>query len=111
MSRDAATQADRAAEVAPAIRHTVPWRVTSVRVLPDYRLDVTFVDGTQGEVDLAAFLQQPQVAASVFAPLKDVATFGQARVGLGAVEWPGGVDLAPDAMYDAIREHGRWVVD
>ncbi|MFW6012469.1 MAG: hypothetical protein ACOC92_02030 [bacterium] len=35
----------------------------------------------------------------------------QARVVLGAVEWPGGPDLAPDAMYDAIREHGRWVVE
>ena len=26
------------------------------------------------------------------------------------VAWPNGADLAPDAMYDAIRASGRWVV-
>ena len=25
------------------------------------------------------------------------------------IEWPNGADLAPDAMYDAIRKNGRWV--
>jgi hypothetical protein len=62
-------------------------------------------------VHLGAFLQRPEVAGGVFAPLRDPEVFAQARVALGAVEWPGGPDLAPDAMYDAIREHGRWVVE
>jgi len=26
------------------------------------------------------------------------------------VAWPNGADLAPDAMWDAIRAHGYWVV-
>jgi hypothetical protein len=30
---------------------------------------------------------------------------------LGAVQWPNGADLAPDAMYDAIRERGQWILD
>jgi hypothetical protein len=30
---------------------------------------------------------------------------------LAAVQWPNGADLAPDAMHDAIRERGAWVVD
>jgi len=110
MSRHASTQTDRAPEVAPAIRHAVPWRVTSVTVVPDFRLRVTFVDGTDGEVDLRAFLARPEVSAGVFAPLRDPEIFARARVVLGAVEWPGGPDLAPDAMYDEIREHGRWMV-
>lgn len=88
----------------------VPWRVTSVATLPGFRRHVTFVDGTSGEVDLQGFLERPEVRAGVFAPLRDPAFFGRARVVLGAVEWPGGPDLAPDAMYDAIREHGRWVI-
>ena len=111
MPQHASAQADRAPDVAPEIRHLVPWRVTAVAVLPELRLHVTFVDGTRGEVDLRALLERSEVAAGVFAKLRDPEVFARARVVLGAVEWPGGPDLAPDAMYDAIREHGRWVVD
>jgi hypothetical protein len=32
------------------------------------------------------------------------------RLEFGAVVWPNGEDLAPDAMYDAIRASGEWVV-
>jgi hypothetical protein len=82
-----------------------------VAALPGFRLRVTFVDGTSGEVDLGAFLDRPEASLGVFAPLRDPEVFAQACVVLGAVEWPSGPDLAPDAMYDAIREHGRWVLD
>ena len=51
------SESDRAAEVEPAIRATVPWRVASVTALPDNRLRVTFVDGTTGEVDMRRFLR------------------------------------------------------
>jgi hypothetical protein len=47
----------------------------------------------------------------VFEPLRDPAIFSEARVTTGAVEWPNGAGLAPDAMYDAIRENGTWVLD
>jgi hypothetical protein len=43
--------------------------------------------------------------------LRDPRVFSQARVVLGTVQWPNGADLAPDAMYDAIRENSVWVVD
>ncbi|MFW6012438.1 MAG: DUF2442 domain-containing protein [bacterium] len=89
----------------------MPWRVTSAAALPGSRLHVTFVDGTTGEVELDRFLHRPDIGEGVFAPLRDPEVFSQARVVRGAVEWPGGPDLAPDAMYDAIREHGRWVVE
>lgn len=89
----------------------MPWRVAAVTALPDFRLRVSFVDGTVGEVDLGAFLSRPAEALGVFAPLRDPAVFAQVRVVLGAVEWLGGPDLAPDAMYDAIRESGLSVVE
>jgi Protein of unknown function (DUF2442) len=54
------------------------------------------------------FLNDPKVAGTVFEPLRDPAVLAQVRVMLGAVQWPNGADLAPDAMYDAIRQHGRW---
>jgi hypothetical protein len=111
MQPNANTQRDRTPEVEPTIKHTVPWRVASVTALPDKRLRVTFVDGTAGEVHMERFLSSPNVDGTIFAPLRDAAVFAQAQVVLGAVQWPNGADLAPDAMYDAIRQHGAWVLD
>lgn len=102
---------DRTPEVEPTIQHTVAWRLTSVAVLPDARLRVTFVDGTTGEVHMRLFLSDPKVNGTVFESLRDPAVFAQAQIVLGAIQWPTGADLAPDAMYDAIREHGVWVLD
>jgi len=104
-------ETNRPPEVEPAIQHAVPWRLTSVSVLPDARLRVRFVDGLAGEVHMRSFLSNPKVNGTVFEALRDPAIFAQARVVLGTIQWPNGVDLAPDAMYDAIREHGIWVPD
>ena len=69
--------------------------VTSVRPLGDYKLDVAFDDGMQGVVDLKDRLFGP-----VFEPLRDRALFRQVSVDeFGAVCWPNGADLAPDAMH------------
>jgi hypothetical protein len=111
MSTTASPEADRAAEVVPSIRHTVPWRVVSVVVLPEFRLRVTFVEGATGEVDMGALLGSAKVDGTVFEALRDPALFARAEVVLGAVQWPNGADLAPDAMYDSIREHGVWTLD
>src|ERR1043166_2181590 len=90
-------ESNRTAEVEPAIRHSVPWRVT-------------FVDGTAGDVDMSAFLNNSNIDTTIFEPLRDQATFSQAHVVLGVIQWPNGADLAPDAMYDAMRECGVWIV-
>lgn len=87
---------------------SVPWRVVGLTVLPNYRLDVAFVDGVSGIVD--AFNLVHANDAGVFAVLKDAEIFGQAYLDYGAVTWPGNLDLAPDAMYDEIKKHGIWVL-
>jgi hypothetical protein len=79
--------------------------------MPDMVLRVTFVDGTSGDVDLRNFLSGPQIKGTVFEPLRDPNVLAQVRVVMGAVQWPNGADLAPDAMYDAIKIHGRWIVE
>ena len=104
-------EVDSAARVVPAPKPAAAWRAVAVQVKPGFRLDVTFVDGTTGEVRLQEFLQAPAIAGTVFEPLRDPVVFAQAQVELGAVTWPNGADLAPDAMYDAIRAHGSWVVE
>lgn len=74
--------------------------------LPDDRLFVQFIDGLTGVVDLSALIASPN--AGVFARLRDRALFEQVHVEIGAVVWPGELDLAPDAMHAAIKQHGEW---
>jgi len=105
------SKADRPPDVEPVIRHIVPWRVVAVDAVPDFRLNVIFGDGTRGEVDLGNFLNGPNTNGTVFESLRDPAVFTQVRVVMGVVQWTNGADLAPDAMYDAIKSQGRWVVD
>jgi Protein of unknown function (DUF2442) len=109
MPAEATAQDDRAASVAPAIRPSAPWRVQEVTALPNDRLFVRFVDGLTGIVDLSALIASP--SAGVFARLRDRALFEQVHVEMGAVVWPGELDLAPDAMHAAIKEHGQWRID
>jgi hypothetical protein len=108
MREHADAEEDRSPELTPPVRPAARWRVTSLEVLSGFRLRVRFHDGIQGTVELAQFLNS--ASAGVFAPLRDVNLFRQARLELGAVTWPGNLDLAPDAMHHAIREHGTWIV-
>jgi Protein of unknown function (DUF2442) len=74
-------------------------KVVSVRPLSDFQLEVTFDDGTCGIVPLKDRLFGP-----VFAVLNDPACFRQVAVDeFGAVCWPNGADLAPDALYRRIQ--------
>ncbi len=84
-----------------------PWRVIEVRTLIGYRLFVRFIDGTTGEVDLSRLVMSDK--AGIFAALRDPVLFAQVYLEYGAVMWPGEIDLAPDTMYDEIRNRGRWV--
>jgi len=105
MSSQATSEADSPAGVVPA----APWRVCEVGALPQWRLAVRFNDGTRGTVDLAAIVTSAD--AGVFAALRDPQFFSRVYLEYGAVTWPNGADLAPDAMHRAIREHGVWTVE
>jgi hypothetical protein len=74
-------------------------RVQKVRALPDYRLFVEFSDGVRGTVDLSS-----RLFGSVFKPLEDPELFSQVSIDrFGAICWPNGADLAPDALHERLR--------
>lgn len=85
-----------------------PWRVVAVTAMPAYRLDVRFRDGTSGIVDMSALVNSD--SAGVFLSLREPAAFSVVRVDLGAVAWPGEIDLAPDALYASIKSKGGCVL-
>lgn len=75
-------------------------KIVKVEVLEGYRLRVIFDDGVAGIVDLSERLFGP-----VFEPLKDPAYFRQVGIDeFGAVCWPNGADLAPDALHARLRK-------
>ncbi len=81
------------------------WDVVDVKAIASLALQVKFADGTTGKVRF-----EPSHLTGVFAALKDPIVFEQAHVDGGAVVWPGDLDLAPDAMYQAIKSQGEWVL-
>jgi hypothetical protein len=73
-------------------------RVVKVVPLPQFRLRIEFQDGVSGEIDIF-----PRLSGPVFEPLRDEALFRQVSVdAYGAVYWPNGPDLAPDAIYSRL---------
>ena len=75
-------------------------RIIAVKALPGYRLLIDFGDGLTGELDLSDRLTGP-----VFEPLKDPKLFSQVSVDeFGAVCWPNGADLAPDALHRRLMD-------
>jgi hypothetical protein len=93
---------------APGITCTASWRLTKVKPLANYRLEVEFIDGTQGFVEMSHRVASDK--AGVFAVLKDVQLFNLVHLEHGVVTWPGEIDLAPDAMHEEIKLHGKWVL-
>jgi hypothetical protein len=74
-------------------------RIISAEPLPHYRLKITFNDGVSG-----IFPVEPQQRGGVFLKLLDDRVFNAVTINpdFGCVEWPGGVDLCPDAMHQAM---------
>jgi hypothetical protein len=93
---------------APGVVPAAPWRVQALLILPDYRLSVTFRDGTSGIVDMSAV--RADTSCGVFAALADRDVFAQARLELGVVTWPNGADLDPMWMYEQVRDERTWSV-
>jgi len=76
-------------------------RVKQVRHLGDYRLELTFTDGTTGQLD---FKERVVGRGGVFQPLEDVSFFRQVQVDpeAGTLVWPNAVDFCPDVLYSLV---------
>ena len=70
-------------------------RITEAAPREHFRLFLRFEDGTAGEVDLSGF-----AGRGVFAAWQEPGVFEEVHVtDAGGVEWPGELDLCPDALY------------
>ena len=70
-------------------------RISKVKVLSGYRLELEFDDGVSGKVGLS-----DSVGNGVFAVWRDPLVFEQVRIGSsGELVWGEQIDLCPDALY------------
>jgi hypothetical protein len=60
----------------------------------DFRIRVTFSDGSQNTIDVRQWLDGP-----MFEPLKNPEYFERFFVDGGTVVWPNGADIAPETLY------------
>ncbi|MBI3292495.1 MAG: DUF2442 domain-containing protein [Elusimicrobia bacterium] len=77
------------------------FQIVKVEPKGSYRLAIRFSDGLEGEVDLSDL-----VGKGVFAAWKDAKCFAKVSIDpeTHTVCWPGGLDLAPDALYEDLQK-------
>ena len=70
-------------------------KISEVKVLQGYRLELVFDDEARGGVDLSDL-----VGKGVFAIWRDRRIFEQVQIGsFGELVWGDQIDLCPDALY------------
>lgn len=65
-----------------------------VKVLPNYKLCITFDNKEKRIFDVNPYLED-----KYFAPLKDLDKFKTAKVNPITIEWDGEIDICPDELY------------
>jgi len=75
------------------------WTVTEATALPEGQLVLQFADGLRGTVTLA----QRELTGTL-AGLRDPDYFVRMRLIDGVPTWPQGEDLAPDGLYEDVRQ-------
>ena len=74
------------------------FKIVDVKVLLPYKIRLKYEDGVEGIVDLSYL-----VGKGVFKKWEDPRKFADVHINSdGAVEWEGGIDLCPDALYMSI---------
>jgi len=71
--------------------------VKDAKYLSEYKLLLTFEDGSLREVDLA-----PHLDGEVFEPLRDMSYFKSVHINsdLDTIVWNNGADMSPDFLYE-----------
>jgi hypothetical protein len=104
MRTSVTTETHKALGISPS----APWRVLNIKIKPGYRIQVTFMDGSTGWLDLSLWLRSGRIDGSVFDALREEDFLELATVELGVITWPNGADLSSDALYDEIHLNGEW---
>ena len=102
------SETDATQDHVAGVTAAAPWRVKAVSILPDYRLAVTFQDGSSATIDCSGVKAAKDLG--VYSALVDPALFEKAILELGVIRWPNGADLDPYWLYEETRNKKSWSV-
>ncbi len=69
-------------------------KVTGVRAMDDYQLELSFDTGETRLFDVRPYLDK-----GIFAELKDEDFFRRVRLAFGSIAWPHDQDFGPESLY------------
>ncbi len=79
-------------------------KVVRLDRLGGFRLRVRFNDGSGGEHDFSAMVNEP---GPMLEPLRDETYFGRVFLEFGAPTWPNGFDIAPEWLRREMAAAGE----
>jgi hypothetical protein len=71
------------------------YSVKEVKALNDYMLELTFENS-----EIKIFDVKPYLDTGVFKTLQDKIFFNLVKVAFNSIEWPNGIDLDPEVLYE-----------
>ena len=77
-------------------------QVTKAKHVSGFVVATRFDDGTEKHLDISQWFRGP-----VFKALKDPKFFSKFFIEGGTLAWPNGVDIAPEALYEAADSRTR----
>jgi len=69
-------------------------KIVSAKSENEYKVIVTFSNNEKRVIDIS-----PYLSFGIFKKLKDISLFKQVKVAFGTIEWPGGIDLDPEFVW------------
>jgi hypothetical protein len=76
--------------------------IIKVKPLENYKIELTFENN-----EVKIFNMENYLDTGIFKKLKDKNLFNQVRISFDTIEWPGGIDLDPEILYEKSRVENK----